>query len=568
MNIINSIQTARERGASDNEIFQQIANQNPQKSAQFSKAIERGATPTIILDEILKQNNSVPETETEKLGFAQRFGADLEKRKRMAENIADAVSAGEQSYAEGVLQIAGKVGVGGTFDLMSETLISGARGLSAITPDIIENPIKDLTTSAFHKFLNTSIGQQGLKALKTGMSAYDDFKEKNPRAARNIEAVVNVSLMFAPLKKKVPTKPTKLAPVAKAIEEKAISQRFATKSQFIDDLIRPEQAKAVKIAQVGRTKEIGISVFKRKEITPSLTEQAMTKEVLKIPGVSSKNTLQGNYTIIAKENVKVAKTLENNLLKNDIVFPRNEYFAALNKAKITLAENPLIVGDAVKTSEKIMNKMIQIFSQEKSSASGLLKARKSLDKWISQQKGKKIFDPTQENALSIALREIRQTTNAFIDSKAVNVQVKQSLQTQSKLFSALDNIAPKAAHEAENAILRAWQNVTRILPLRGEFNQTMALLFGIGGLGASAMFAPIFTKLVLGGLITYQAGKMILSANAKIGVSKLLKTIDIVIRKTTDANLIKELRIDKVLLLELLKKTQTKTQETDREENE
>ena len=108
------------------------------------------------MDEILKQNNSIPQTEPEKLGFAQRFGKDLEKRTQMAENISDAVSSGEQNYAEGVLQVAGKVGVGGVFDLLGEAIISGARGLSAITPDIIENPIKDLTTSAFYKFLNTT----------------------------------------------------------------------------------------------------------------------------------------------------------------------------------------------------------------------------------------------------------------------------------------------------------------------------------------------------------------------------------------------------------------------------
>ena len=45
----------------------------------------------------------------------------------------------------------------------------------------------------------------------------------------------------------------------------------------------------------------------------------------------------------------------------------------------------------------------------------------------------------------------------------------------------MDNIAPKAAEEGANAVVRQWQTVTKLLPFRGDFNQTMATMFGIGG---------------------------------------------------------------------------------------
>ena len=81
-------------------------------------------------------------------------------------------------------------------------------------------------------------------------------------------------------------------------------------------------------------------------------------------------------------------------------------------------------------------------------------------------KGPNIFDPQQEGAISIALRSIRQTTNDFIDSKATTAGVKDSLKTI-QFISCLDNIAPKAADEADTVILRAWKNLLHVMPLRG-----------------------------------------------------------------------------------------------------
>jgi hypothetical protein len=216
-----------------------------------------------------------------------------------------------------------------------------------------------------------------------------------------------------------------------------------------------------------------------------------------------------------------------------------------------------MVGDAQKTAVRIVTKMTQLMRDKKSTASNLLRARKELDAWMKSQKGINIFDPKQENAISIALREIRQTTNNFIAIKAKSVPVKTSLQRQSNLFTALDNIAPKAADEAGNAMLRAWRNVLSVLPLRGEFNQTMAALFGVGGLGASAIFAPFFTKIVFGSIGVYATGKLIMSPKIRIGLGKMLKMTDVAIKRAKDTDTIKTLRIDRAALLELLQTSET-----------
>jgi len=489
-----------------------------------------------------KVSRAPRETQVDKLSFTQRFGADLEKRRALAGEISDAVSSGEQTFAEGALQIAGKVGVGGTFDFINQGLVSAFRAL----PDFIEEPIRSASSS----FLETDTAQAGLEKLGEGIEVYSQWKARNPRSARNLESVVNIGLLAAPVKKKAPSKPTPLVRATGALEEGAEAQIQASRLSFIDDLVRPEQTKLVREAQVPRTTEAG--ALRTKKVTPTLSERAIAQEVGKVKGLSGSKTLQGNFNVIDNANKQLAKKLKSDIQKNDFVYPKRELLSELDSATTRLAENPLIVGDAEQTAGKLVAKFRQFITEQDGKGSGILQARKDFDNWVERQKGTNIFDPKNENALSTAIREVRQTANDFLDRGAKDVGVKESLARQSNLFRALDNIKPKAAKEANNAVVRAWQNVARILPLRGEFNQTLAIAFGIGGLGAAAKFAPFFTKLVVASLFLYGAGRVIMGPGTKKALAKLLEGVDKAIRTTKDANIASQLRADKALLLEIL----------------
>jgi hypothetical protein len=508
-----------------------------------------------------------PKDQDENLNFAERVGQDIKKRLAMGKEIVAAVESGEQSTAEGFLQVAGKVGAGSVLDFIGEAVVSAGKGLSAITPDIIEKPLKEGATAAGHMLLNTDIGHAGLNAARKGMDAWSEFADKNPRAARNIEAVVDIALLAAPVKgkPKVSTQPTLIGKAGEVLEKKAVAQEAVIKQDFVDKLIRPKETAAVKVEQVARTEESGL--LKTKEVVPSSSEKQIAAEVAKVPEVEQSKTLQGNYNAVADEVSKEAGILKAALEKKDVIFPKKEFNAQLDAAMTRLQDHPLLVGDAQKTAERIVDKMTQIVGVKKSTVSNLLAARKELDSWIKSQKGPNIFDPKQEGAISIAIREIRHTTNDFIDSKVTNIGVKESLKKQSTLLRAMENIAPKAADEAGNAVLRAWQNIHRILPLRGEFNQSMAVLFGVGGLGAAAIFAPFFTKLALGSFAVYELGKVIIGPNAKKGLSILLKTTDEAIRKAKDERLIQQLRLDRSAVLELLEVSGEKLEETNNESN-
>lgn len=485
-------------------------------------------------------------------GFIQRVSEDFEKRGKIFEEIQAATESGEQSTAEGIFQIAGKVGAGAVFDFLGEAIISAGKGVSAITPDFIEDPIKEGIKEAGIAFLNTDIGKVGAEALTQGIESYTEFARNNPRAARNIESVVNIALLFSPVKgvPKAAPKTTGLTVAGERLIEVGKKQTIAQKAEFVTGLIMPKKTAAVAREQVSRTTEKGL--LRGRVVTPSTVEQSIAREVNKLP-VSKSKTLQGNFNIISKETTKEANKLKAALAKNDVFFPRREFKARMKRVIAALNENPLITGDAQKAAIKVAAQMDKITAKNKSSASGLLQSRKQLDKLIRKQKGTAVFDPTRDNAITIAVRDIRNATNDFIDTQATNVAVKESLRKQSNLLSAMDNIAPKAAEEGANAVVRQWQTVTKLFPLRGEFNQTMATMFGIGGLGAAATFAPWFTKLATAGLVTVIGGKAITSPAAKKVLGQLLKKIDIVIRKTRDTNLVRQMRLDRALIIELLK---------------
>ena len=164
----------------------------------------------------------------------------------------------------------------------------------------------------------------------------------------------------------------------------------------------------------------------------------------------------------------------------------------------------------------------------------------------------KLFDPNLENAMTFAIREIRKTTNDFINARVPNVGVKRSLEKQSRLLNAADDIKIKAADDANNAVSRTIRKGLKVLTARGEINQIAALAFGVGGLGAAAMFAPIIRNLGALGVVTWAGVHIVMRPGSRKALGKLLKLMDDMTGKITDPAVLRELRVDRAAIVELL----------------
>jgi hypothetical protein len=564
-----------------------------------------------------------------KLGFAERFGKDIDDRMKMADEIQKAAESGRVEEATAMAGMVGKVGGGLVLDFIGEAVTSAGHGLSAITPDFIEDPIVDTAKDAGIAFLNTDLGKAGMIALQEGMTQYGEWAEENPNGAMWLESMINIGMVAAPVKgkpkvaktgKSVPSKVTvdidylgeniskkglliektgetsanvtgskgkirkwlidndydmdlypevaitKVKPKGSLLKtkgeeltKKGVAQQVAEKKAYAQELVLPlKQTDTAKRTVVeGGTKRI----------IPTASEVAMAKEVGKLPlkkKTAFNAALQENYTTIYKEIGKEATKLKNTLKDTKIIFTKREVRAYLKETMDRIAkENFLITGDAAKSANKIFDKIDDLIEQHPSTPNGLLQVRKDLDQHIKDitktASGKSsMFGDGRDTAAKIANGELRTALNDFLASKTPNVAVKKSLNKQSTLYRALDNIEPKADKEAAKAIQRLWGTALKVLPVKSEFAQVLALGFGIGGLGAASTFAPYFTKLALGGLITYKAGKAVMSAKTKKTLGILLQKTDEAIKIAKDKTLISRLRADRAILVGIINNAEIK----------
>lgn len=526
-------------GATKEQAFEYFKSQYGAKTSQAEEGI---STP-----------NTTPEVEK---GFFSRVGEDLEKRYGMAKISAKEAALGKQTTSENILQTTGQVaGLG--MDVIGEGLVSAVKYLSDVTPDAIEEPVVKFAKESLSKIADSDIGRKGIEALSKGVETYQEFAKENPRAARNIEAVANIGLFLAPVptgKTKAPAKETILGKIGTKLDDLAGEQVKKRKEAFVEKLLEPMTTKTIRQERVGRSIETGGLLGGRK-VVPTGKEKAVADELLNIP-VSSKNTLLGNQNIIKSEISKEALNLEKELAKNNVLFPKREIKAKLRGVIDQLrTEQPLIVGDAAKSAERIYAKANQLLDQNPANATGLLNVRKELDKFVKNAtktvSGKTaVFDEGgRETAIKIANQEIRNTLNDFLAEKATNVAVKQSLKKQSNLFRALDVVTPKAAEEAATRFGRAIESLSKIIPIKNETASLLALGAGGTAAGAVAAAAPIATAI---GATGYGGYKALTSVKGKKIAGRILNKLDDVIRKTKDKNVLNELKLNRAAILQII----------------
>lgn len=381
-------------------------------------------------------------------------------------------------------------------------------------------------------------GIQKIPGVDIATQKIQEFSQKHPEASKDIQNLIDIGVLALASKAPKQSSPKVLAKTGQKIETQAGKVIAKDKQTFLEKLIRPEQTKAVREAQVGRTTEVGSGIFKKSKIAPTSQEATSIKAVSEIPNVSAKNTYQQNFNIIKDYNAKQAISLEKTIAQNNFAVPKKETLARLAKVKTTLKESPTITGDASKVADKLLAKANKLVLENSGDGKGILKARKAYDIWVESQKPR-VFDATSDNAFTLANREVRNTLNGLLEEKAPSLGIKQSLQKQSALYRAMDNIKPKAAFEADTAIGRVFDRVGEALGIKNKVVQGAATVAGIGGLGAAATFAPFVAQLG-GAYVVYRAGRWVLRAEARKAVGQILQKYGNVI-PATDKELLRGL---------------------------
>lgn len=443
-------------------------------------------------------------------GYSSRLGADYSQA---ASDIAHSVQTGAdalQHPGSGLLDEFSKAG-----SLLQTGLRTAGNVAGAAFSPITEAPVIKQGIQGVGALISKIPGVQHVIDNAAALAA------RHPELAKDIESIVNVATLgsAAPAAEKGVVQ-SALEKTGQALQDGAGAATQKTKDDFLRQLLTPEQTKAVREDQVGRTSETGSGIFKRSVVEPTPSQLHAEQAVAKIPGVDPSATVQQNYNVIKSANQQEALNLKSQIAANDFAIPKKETLSRLATAAKELESSPVIVGDAEKTAQKLIAGAREFINNNPGTGSGLLEARKQFDQWVLHQKPA-AFDAKAENAFTIANRQVRHTFNDLLDEKATNVDVKNSLAHQSALYNALDTLTPKAATEADTAIGRAMQRVGKVLGTKNKVVQAVAAAAGIGGLGAAATFAPVVAGVGIPAFLTYKAGQYLL----KPGVRSALGTV-------------------------------------------
>lgn len=119
--------------------------------------------------------------EEPKKGFLSGVAESLTKRGEEIAQTASDVWNQKINPIEGSLQFVGK-GIGAVTDVIGQ---AGIAAVKAVTPDSVEKAV-----------MESAPVKAGLEIAQQGMEAYEAWKQKNPRVAKDLESVVNIASLF------------------------------------------------------------------------------------------------------------------------------------------------------------------------------------------------------------------------------------------------------------------------------------------------------------------------------------------------------------------------------------
>lgn len=488
------------------------AAEMPQENSSFDvqmpdgttiKGVPKGTTQTQ-LQSMLNTHDKTANAAPEQPGILSRIGNDISNRNQMVSSAVDRYQSGQQTLPETIYQAAGK-GVAGT---VNDVIGEGINSAAQYAPDFVRNAASSL--------MQTSPMQGAIGLINKGKDAYSQFEGAYPRAAANIDSAANI-ISAVPALEGIGAAPeaagTALNKTGNFFINAADAQANKAKSAFVQDLITPKITPTVAADRFSRSSEMGI--FRSAVVEPTAQEKSVIDTVSQLP-VSDNKSLLANYNIISDANEDEAKSLIANLKKNDVAISDDHIINTLSDIRTNLAASPYITGDGTAAADKVLNIALDKISKNQQTATGLLQARKDFDAEIMRLKGAKTFDPTLDSPITMAVQQVRRGINDMVDKAVPSVAVKQSLQKQSNLYRAMENIETKGGNEGKNIFTRGIQKAASVLPVKGVIAKA-ALATGLTGAAAAA---PALTATGLG---LYGAGKALNSPFLKRGVGKTLR---------------------------------------------
>ena len=328
---------------------------------------------------------------------------------------------------------------------------------------MLPSAAQEYTTEQLQQLAESPVGEQGLKAWRTGEQAWTAFSNKFPQEARALAK--GFDLMAVGKSKEAFKFTTELTPLKlnRTGGRKVLSPPQG-RDKDIYNLITSEDVKKMKLQKVQEgnvTDPTG--PFGKQSVVPSELEWKVIDELKTVKGVGLDRTFQQNTNAVLKQ----LDTL-NEQTRRMAAAQRGgvEYGVVMNNVRQNLAKYaedfPGIFGKdgdkAKKTIEDIIAQFEKSLDTNGTSYEGLLRARQELDNFLIEQTKIGTFGSGRKSTAATKAHEaIRDAVNGLVKQGVPGAE--ELLERQHLLFKGLDGLAPKAAEEASTSLGRLMQQI-------------------------------------------------------------------------------------------------------------
>jgi len=295
---------------------------------------------------------------------------------------------------------------------------------------------------------------------------------------------------------------------------------------------------------------------------------ARNKLVQNIAGVKVRDSIANTANAVRIHNKKKAQQLINDLDNTNISwnFPEGTRKELAERVAVLLKDKNYIKAnrDTNALVEATLESAYKIIDKMDKTPAGLLRARQKFDDLINKQLSDSLFDPAVMNPTNDAANAVRKAINDLVNSRvsSTNVKVKQSLADQHKLWNAQNILDIKAVKESSNRIVQIWQNINPLVDIQLAVNRTAAVTTGMGAFGAAQLFALPVAGTILAGAGIWGLTQGVLSISGKRALASTLSAIDKALSLSNNKKMIRQLRLDRAYIVDLMKQPLTKEDES------
>jgi len=469
---------------------------------------------------------------------------------------------GLRSITEGVLPAAGKVAIG-----------AGKAVLSGITPDPIEKVVMDgaygVLEGAAELLKNDWVAPVLEMAQKGIIGPYSEWREENPVRAKELESVVDLSLIMAPatnvskltggLSDKVGDLSRK---AVEAAESKARKLKGATRRERVSSLLEPLDIRAAG----GKVDEQGL--LRTQTYTPTPDEEEIIDIISGLDNFKVNRTSTYNYNVVNDEIVESSNRLISQIMrKGNPEVDSTRIKEEMHEALENLFDDPTFFGgpDVERNAKKIQKLVYGLMEKSDGTVAGLLQVRKDLDDLLRINKPA-TFNADFHDAKAKTLRVIREHLNGGVGEVVPDVEVLNQLRRQHMIFRGRDVLDAKADLEDMNSVSRAIASASKISGV--NMPKTIPSLLITGGIAGGVMLSGIAPYLGAGAATVvsgYLLKSWIKSGTLHQNLASTLKVINTSIKKA-DGVALKQLKADRLAIISFMRDYKEEPLEAERKQ--